>query len=73
MYNLDTEQNVLFLFRVRLGEKYSDFKGHYLTLGKLYKINNSQDDFNKLYEVLKELLDTKEENYKNLTLQQITI
>jgi hypothetical protein len=72
MNKLDEDQIVLLLFRVKLGDENDpDIIGNYSTIGKLFKINNSSDDFNKLYEILKELLDVKDETYKNLPLQKI--
>lgn len=49
-----------------------DFIGKDSTIGSLFKVNNSTFDFNKLYEILKELLDLKDESYENLPLQKIT-
>jgi hypothetical protein len=72
MIHLEKDQVVLFMFRVKLGHEYNfDFIGNYLTIGKLYKINNSSEDFNKLNEFLVELLNIKDEHYKNEPLQEI--
>lgn len=72
MNNLEKDQIVLFIFRVRLGdEDDSTIKGNYLTIGRLFKINNSSKDFKNLYNILCGLLDIKDENYKNSQLQEI--
>ena len=74
MNKLDNNQSVLLLFRVRLGDYYdSDIIGNYLTIGKLFRINNSNNDLNKLYNILKDLLDIKDESYKYLPLQTVSI
>ena len=72
MENLDKDQVVLFLFRVRLGEENDPTKpGRYITIGKLFKINNSKVDFNRLYEHLKALLDIQNEENTNLPVLEI--
>ena len=72
MSKIDDKQVVLLLFRVRKGDE-DDLtqKGHYATIGNLFKFNNSKNDFNKLYEVLKALLDNKDQYYKNLPIVEI--
>ena len=72
MNNLEKDQIVLFLFRVRLGDEDDPTVfGHYVTIGNLFKINNSKTDFNRLYEHLKALLTIKDQSYKSLPLMEV--
>jgi hypothetical protein len=73
MNKLDQDQIVLLLFRVRLGDENDPkFIGDYLTIGRLYQINNSSNDFNKLYDVYNGLLIDKEEiTFINVPLHRI--
>jgi len=72
MDSLKKDQIVLFLFRVRLGDENDPNKvGHFITIGKLFKINNSKIDFNRLYEHLKALLSVKDQSYTNLPILEI--
>jgi len=73
MNKLDQDQIVLFLFRVKLGDENDPkFISDYLTIGRLYQINNSSNDFNKLYDVYNGLLNDKEEiTFINVPLHRI--
>ena len=72
MQNLEKEQIVLFLFRVRLGEEEDHTKtGGYITIGKLFKVNNSKTDFNRLYDHLKALLTLQNEHYRNSPVMEV--
>jgi hypothetical protein len=68
------DYKILLLFRVKFSEEdeFQDIKSNFITLGKLFKINNSQKDFNNLYDELKERLAIKDQSYKNLPIQKIT-
>jgi hypothetical protein len=50
---LEKDKIVLLLLRVRLGdEKDPEIKGNYVTIGRLFKINNSKQKFKSLYSFL---------------------
>jgi DNA polymerase type B, organellar and viral len=72
MVTLEKKQVVLLLFRVRFGDENDITKfGSYATLGKMFKVNNSKNDFNNLYEHLKALLSIKDQSYTNMPLDEI--
>jgi hypothetical protein len=61
MNNLLKDQTVLFIVRVKIGDENDlDFISDYITLGKLFKINNSTYDLNKLLETFTSLLNNNE-------------
>jgi len=66
MIKLEKDQIVLLLFRVKLGDENDpDIISNYVTIGRLFKVNNSSNDFENLSETLIELLSIKDESYKN--------
>jgi hypothetical protein len=72
MNNIQKDQRVLLLFRVRLGDEDDPTVfGYYITIGNLFKINNSKKDFNRLYDLLNYLLSIKDNSYKNLPIKEI--
>jgi hypothetical protein len=65
MNKIDDKHHVLFLFRI----KYDN--GHYSTIGKLQKINNSKESKEELNKYIKNIIDISLDAYKDIPISSI--